>query len=252
MPAELSDDPYAILGVPRTATPAEIKEQYRRLAKATHPDIDGRPEAMARMVRINHAYELLADPLRRARWDALNPVQRPGQSRPGSSRGSGGAAPSGGRTGPSVRPQGRSTPPPASPPPPSGQPTLDEAFAFRLGFGKYQGKTLREVVIWDRGYVEWVARTNGDRPRLQAAARRVLMHLDQVEREAREAEREATDPVMGVHAAPSRTAPPRPVSRIDRVAEALAHDRRLLFLIATLAALASFVVLWLIVVLWSP
>jgi curved DNA-binding protein CbpA len=31
-------DHYAILGVPRNATPEEIKEAYRRLAKEYHPD----------------------------------------------------------------------------------------------------------------------------------------------------------------------------------------------------------------------
>ena len=100
-------------------------------------------------------------------------------------------------------------------------------------------------MVWDRGYVEWVARTNGDRPRLQASARRVLMHLDELEREAREAAWAASDPAMGVGTAPSRTAPPVPVSRVDRGLERLARDRRLLFLVATLAALASFLVLWL-------
>ena len=76
MSAELSEDPYAILGVPRTASAAEIKAQYRPLAKASHPDIDARPEAMARMVRINQTYQLLADPPPPARGGGPNPPPR--------------------------------------------------------------------------------------------------------------------------------------------------------------------------------
>lgn len=59
---------YAVLGVPeRSATPEEIKQGYRAAAKATHPDKGGSPEAFA---RVQHAYGILSDPERRAKYDA--------------------------------------------------------------------------------------------------------------------------------------------------------------------------------------
>lgn len=64
------DDPYATLGVPRTATAAEIRRAYLALAKQHHPDVNpGRPEAEARFKAIVAAHDLLSDADRRARFD---------------------------------------------------------------------------------------------------------------------------------------------------------------------------------------
>jgi hypothetical protein len=60
-------DPYAILGVPRTASRDEIARAYRRLAKRYHPDVGAPPSPT--MTRINEAWHVLSDPNRRARWD---------------------------------------------------------------------------------------------------------------------------------------------------------------------------------------
>jgi uncharacterized membrane protein YsdA (DUF1294 family) len=64
-------DYYAILGVPRNATPEEIREAYRRLAKEYHPDKNPSPEAEERFKLVNEAYQVLSDPAKRAEYDAL-------------------------------------------------------------------------------------------------------------------------------------------------------------------------------------
>ena len=66
-------DPYAVLGVPRTATRLEVARAYRALAKRWHPDAggDATPEMRANsMARINRAWHILSNPARRAEWDA--------------------------------------------------------------------------------------------------------------------------------------------------------------------------------------
>lgn len=60
----MTRDPYAVLGVEPTASDREIRAAYRRRAKATHPDRDGRSEEF---IALTEAYETLIDPARRAR-----------------------------------------------------------------------------------------------------------------------------------------------------------------------------------------
>ena len=62
-------DPYRVLGVPDDATPEEIKLAYRRLTKATHPDVNPAKDAAETFRRVNAAYEILADTERRGRFD---------------------------------------------------------------------------------------------------------------------------------------------------------------------------------------
>jgi len=68
-------DPYAILGVPRTASRDEIARAYRRLAKRHHPDVGA--AASPTMGRINEAWATLSSPARRAAWDRDHAVIAP-------------------------------------------------------------------------------------------------------------------------------------------------------------------------------
>jgi len=64
-------DYYAILGVPKTASQAEIKKAYRKLARELHPDTNKDPEAEKRFKDANEAHAVLADPEKRKQYDEL-------------------------------------------------------------------------------------------------------------------------------------------------------------------------------------
>jgi len=66
----LSWDPYAALGVGRTATGDEIRRAYRALAKELHPDVrPGDKAAEERFKRATAGFNLLSDPTTKARFD---------------------------------------------------------------------------------------------------------------------------------------------------------------------------------------
>jgi curved DNA-binding protein CbpA len=74
-PPRFRGDPYQVLEVRHDAPTITIKRRWRELAREHHPDrAAGNPEEAARltrrMARINAAYDLLSDPLRRAQWDS--------------------------------------------------------------------------------------------------------------------------------------------------------------------------------------
>src|SRR5579863_2880056 len=67
-------DYYAILEVPRTATPEAIRKAHRRLARKNHPDLNpGNKDAEAKFKEVQEAYEVLSDPEKRKRYDELGP-----------------------------------------------------------------------------------------------------------------------------------------------------------------------------------
>jgi DnaJ-class molecular chaperone len=63
-------DPYEILGVSKTASPADIKKAYRKLAKKLHPDANTKdPKAANRFSELNSAYEIVGDDDKRKAFD---------------------------------------------------------------------------------------------------------------------------------------------------------------------------------------
>jgi DnaJ-class molecular chaperone len=62
-------DPYEILGLAKSASAAEIKSAYRRLAKKYHPDQSKEPRAKDRFAEIGSAYEIVGDEKKRGAFD---------------------------------------------------------------------------------------------------------------------------------------------------------------------------------------
>ncbi|WP_293698349.1 DnaJ C-terminal domain-containing protein [uncultured Agrococcus sp.] len=62
-------DHYATLGVERDASATDIKRAYNRLARELHPDHNASPEAGERFKLVNHAYDVLSNPEKRAAYD---------------------------------------------------------------------------------------------------------------------------------------------------------------------------------------
>ena len=62
-------DPYQVLGVPKTASAAEIKSAFRKLAKKYHPDQSRELKAKERFAEVGSAYEILGDEKKRRAYD---------------------------------------------------------------------------------------------------------------------------------------------------------------------------------------
>ena len=62
-------DFYSALGVPSSASTADIKTAFRRLAAHYHPDRNASPDAPARFRAVQEAYEVLSDDDKRQAYD---------------------------------------------------------------------------------------------------------------------------------------------------------------------------------------
>lgn len=186
-------DPYKILQVDPEAEDEVIEAAYKRLARKYHPDVSPDPASVERMVRINQAWEMLRDPVRRAAVDrararaggtsarvaaadgkahaasrhqqtaaAARRAQRqdPAWAFPGVQEPSAGTF-SGTTTSPNWTP-GRSTEGSGydtlaagsgSAGPPPGNPS-----GSLVNFGRYEGWTLGEIGRTDLEYLEWLDR----------------------------------------------------------------------------------------------
>lgn len=63
-------DYYKILGISKDASPAQVKDAYRKLARKLHPDLNPNDkEAKTRFQEVNEANEVLSDPEKRKKYD---------------------------------------------------------------------------------------------------------------------------------------------------------------------------------------
>ena len=90
-------DFYQVLGVPDSASEAEIKKAYRRLAKQYHPDANpDNPQAGERFKEISEAHSTLSDADKRKKYDRMRKYGAfMGGGRPDERRGPGGPGPGG-------------------------------------------------------------------------------------------------------------------------------------------------------------
>ena len=72
---------YRILGVPSTATQAEIQAAYKKKARELHPDVNKSPNAEDRFKQLAAAYAILKDERQRARYDKYGISERGAKSR---------------------------------------------------------------------------------------------------------------------------------------------------------------------------
>ncbi len=71
----MARDYYEVLGVPKKASPDEIKSAYRKLARQYHPDRNpGDKQAEANFKEVQEAYDVLSDATKRAQFDRFGRV----------------------------------------------------------------------------------------------------------------------------------------------------------------------------------
>ena len=74
----MADEFYKTLGVKKSASDAEIKKAYRRLARKYHPDFNpGDKNAESEFKKISEAHEVLSDPEKRKNYDTFGTAQAP-------------------------------------------------------------------------------------------------------------------------------------------------------------------------------
>jgi molecular chaperone DnaJ len=66
-------DFYKVLGVPRGASPEEIKKAFKKLAKQWHPDCNPGKDCEAKFKELAEAYQVLSDPEKRKAYDMFGP-----------------------------------------------------------------------------------------------------------------------------------------------------------------------------------
>jgi len=75
------EDPYKILGVSRSASQADIKRAYKKMARNWHPDKNNEPEAQEMFIKVNEAHEILSDEEKKKQFDMFGTTGQPSNSR---------------------------------------------------------------------------------------------------------------------------------------------------------------------------
>nr|XP_058959875.1 dnaJ homolog subfamily C member 16-like [Pocillopora verrucosa] len=76
------EDPYKILGVTRSASQADIKRAYKKMARNWHPDKNNDPSAQEMFIKINEANEILSDEEKKRNFDMFGTTSQPGNGGP--------------------------------------------------------------------------------------------------------------------------------------------------------------------------
>lgn len=100
-------DYYKILGIDKTASPKDVKNAYRKLARKYHPDLNpNNQDAKTNFQQINEANEVLSDPEKRKKydqygndWQHADELEKQKQQQAQSSGSRGGARNFGGQSG---------------------------------------------------------------------------------------------------------------------------------------------------------
>ena len=158
---------YRVLQVDPGANQLVIQAAYRVLARIFHPDVEGDDEEMK---RLNHAWSVLGDPVRRAEYDRQVAGRHPGPAGAAGVEARTAASPfagavrshptathraSSGSTGhqrvTAARPEDHAGPPQGEPSGPT------------LSFGRYEGWTIGQVARVDPPFLEWLRRVPAGR-----------------------------------------------------------------------------------------
>jgi curved DNA-binding protein CbpA len=123
--------PYELIQVHPTAVPEVIDAAFRALARLYHPDRNPGPEASTRMAELNAAYAMLRNPRQRAAYDQSSQGKSPRQNM--------------------MERMHTVTTPRRPGQRPDGDTTL-------IDFGRYAGRSVREIARHDRDYLEWLRR----------------------------------------------------------------------------------------------